>query len=126
MELRYSWWMEDDFYLGYIDEYPQYPTQGESLEDLENGLREIYDWIKDGSLKLKENKGILKTVIRNLFPDTIRCQSTLAWTSADRPGGAGFYSRLLACAMGAVYSLFFTQKRKDAKGAKGEERVVVR
>ena len=22
MELYYSWWMEDDFYLGYIDEYP--------------------------------------------------------------------------------------------------------
>jgi len=54
MELRYSWWMEDDFLLGYIDEYPQYPTQGESLEDLENGLREIYDWIKDGTLKLQE------------------------------------------------------------------------
>ena len=60
METRYSWWKEDDFYLGYIDEYPQYPTQGESLEDLENGLREIYGWIKDGTLKLKEQKGILK------------------------------------------------------------------
>jgi hypothetical protein len=60
MELSYSWWQEDDFYLGYIDEYPQYPTQGESLTDLENGLAEIYGWIKDGSLKLKEQKGILK------------------------------------------------------------------
>jgi len=54
MELNYSWWMEDDFYLGYIDEYPQYPTQGENLNDLENGLKEIYRWIKDGTLKLKE------------------------------------------------------------------------
>jgi predicted RNase H-like HicB family nuclease len=52
--------MEDDFYLGYIDEYPQYPTQGESLDDLEQGLKEIYRWIKDGTLKLKEQKGILK------------------------------------------------------------------
>jgi len=52
MELRYSWWKEDNFYLGYIDEYPQYPTQGESLDDLENGLKEIYNWIKDGTLKL--------------------------------------------------------------------------
>ena len=60
MELYYSWWMEDDFYLGYIDEYPQYPTQGESLADLEDGLREIYEWIKDGTLKIKEQKGILK------------------------------------------------------------------
>jgi len=60
MEMRYSWWKEDDFYLGYIDEYPQYPTQGESLADLENGLKEIYKWIEDGTLKLKEQKGILK------------------------------------------------------------------
>jgi hypothetical protein len=60
MELSYSWWMEDDFYLGYMDNYPQYPTQGESLEDLENGLKEIYGWIKDGTLKTKEHKGIIK------------------------------------------------------------------
>jgi len=51
MEMRYSWWKEDDFYLGYIDEYPQYPTQGESLADLEKGLKEIYRWIEDGTLK---------------------------------------------------------------------------
>jgi predicted RNase H-like HicB family nuclease len=60
MELSYSWWMEDDFYLGYIDTYPQYPTQGESLEDLESGLKEIYSWIKDGTLKIKEQKGTIK------------------------------------------------------------------
>ena len=60
MELRYSWWKDDDFFLGYIDEFPQYPTQDESIEDLENGLREIYGWIKDGTLKIKEQKGILK------------------------------------------------------------------
>ena len=60
MELSYSWWKEDDFYFGYIDEYPQYPTQGESLHDLENGLMEIYGWIKDGTLKIKEQKGIIK------------------------------------------------------------------
>ena len=60
MELSYSWWMDGNFYLGFIDQYPQYPTQGESLEDLENGLREIYEWIKDGTLVIKEQKGILK------------------------------------------------------------------
>lgn len=60
MELSYSWWMEDNTYLGFLDTYPQYPTQGESLEDLENGLREIYGWIKDGTLKIKEQKGTIK------------------------------------------------------------------
>jgi hypothetical protein len=60
MDLSYSWWREDNFCLGYIDDYPQYPTQGEDLADLENGLREIYGWILDGTLKLKEQKGLLK------------------------------------------------------------------
>ena len=64
MELSYSWWMEDNFYLGFIDKYPQYPTQGESLEDLENGLKEIYEWIKDGSLKIK--KFMAKKILKNL------------------------------------------------------------
>ena len=60
MELSYSWWKEDDFYLGYLDKYPQYPTQGESLEDLESGLKEIYGWIIDGTLKIKEQRGTIK------------------------------------------------------------------
>jgi hypothetical protein len=60
MEVSYNYWKDDDFYLGYLCEYPQYPTQGENIEDLENGLREIYGWIKDGTLKIKEKKGVLK------------------------------------------------------------------
>jgi len=60
MDISYSWWQDGDFYLGYIDEFPQYPTQGESLEDLENGLKEIYGWIKDGTLIIKEKKGTIK------------------------------------------------------------------
>ena len=39
---------------------PNILTQGEHLTDLENGLREIYGWINDGTLKIKEQKGILK------------------------------------------------------------------
>jgi predicted RNase H-like HicB family nuclease len=60
MEVPYSYWKDGDFYFGYIDEYPQYPTQGETIEDLEAGLKEIYDWVKDGTLKIKEKKGMLK------------------------------------------------------------------
>ena len=67
MEMQYSWWQEDNFYLGYLDEYPQYPTQGESLIDLENGLQEIYNLIKDGTLKIKEiNEFLTKKIIKNL------------------------------------------------------------
>ena len=60
MELKYSYWQDGDYWLGYIDEYTQYPTQGESIADLEESLREIYSWIKDGTLKIKEKKGLLR------------------------------------------------------------------
>jgi predicted RNase H-like HicB family nuclease len=42
--------MDDGFFVGHLDDYPQYPTQGESREDFENALREIYGWIADGTL----------------------------------------------------------------------------
>ena len=71
MEMQYSWWMEDGFYLGYIDEYPQYPTQGENLTDLENGLKEIYLLIKDGTLKIKEQKGYLKSFNSHLYKSAL-------------------------------------------------------
>jgi hypothetical protein len=60
MELKYSYTQEKKFLVGHLDDYPEYPTQGENIEDLENGLREIYGWIKDGTLDVKERKGILK------------------------------------------------------------------
>jgi predicted RNase H-like HicB family nuclease len=52
--------MDDSFYVGYLDDYPEYPTQGETLEDFENALREIYGWIVDGTLTVKEHKGVLE------------------------------------------------------------------
>jgi len=30
-------------WLGYLDEYPDYMTQGKSLEELKENLKDIYD-----------------------------------------------------------------------------------
>ena len=32
--LRYVYWQEDDAWLGYLRDYPDYWTQGETLDDL--------------------------------------------------------------------------------------------
>jgi len=40
-----TYWQTDDpaaAYLGYLDDYPEYITQGESLADLQARLRDIY------------------------------------------------------------------------------------
>ena len=40
--VRYVHWQENDGWLGYLEEYPDYWTQGDSLEDLLEHLRDLY------------------------------------------------------------------------------------
>ena len=35
-------WEEDGAWLGYLHEYPDYWTQGETLDDLKDHLRDLY------------------------------------------------------------------------------------
>jgi predicted RNase H-like HicB family nuclease len=60
MKLTYTYTMDDGFYVGHLDNYPEFTTQGENLEDFEEALREIYEWIVDGTLEAKERKGVLE------------------------------------------------------------------
>ena len=39
---RYVYWRDGDVWLGYLEEYPDYLTQGETLEELRENLRDIY------------------------------------------------------------------------------------
>jgi hypothetical protein len=43
MKVRYVYWQEEDQWLGYLKEFPDYWTQGESLEDLKEHLRDLHD-----------------------------------------------------------------------------------
>lgn len=35
---------------GYFEEYPEYPTQGESLKELQENLRDIYNQLRSGNI----------------------------------------------------------------------------
>lgn len=37
-------------WLGYIEEYPDYMTQGETLEELQENLRDIYEDLSGGKI----------------------------------------------------------------------------
>lgn len=39
---KYIYWQEQGQWLGYLQEYPDYWTQGESFEDLQAHLRDLY------------------------------------------------------------------------------------
>jgi predicted RNase H-like HicB family nuclease len=43
-------WEEDGGWLGYLLEYPDYWTQGETLEDLEEHLRDLYQDLTSGEI----------------------------------------------------------------------------
>lgn len=42
MTTRYVYWQEDDMWLGYLEEFADYWTQGVSLEDLREHLKGLY------------------------------------------------------------------------------------
>ena len=46
--VRYVYWQDGDTWLGYVEEYPDYQSQGETLEELQENLKDIYHDIADG------------------------------------------------------------------------------
>ena len=41
---------DGNMWLGYLEEYPDYRTQGESLEELKENLKDIYKELTSGSI----------------------------------------------------------------------------
>jgi len=43
MELQYTYWNDGQFFVGFLNDYPEDSTQGVSLAELEEALIEIYE-----------------------------------------------------------------------------------
>ncbi len=48
--LKYRYWQDQSMWLGYLEEYPDYMTQGETLEELQESLRDIYQEMASGAI----------------------------------------------------------------------------
>ena len=48
--IKYVYWQDDDAWLGYLQDYPDYWTQGETLDDLKEHLRDLYTELTSGQL----------------------------------------------------------------------------
>lgn len=48
--VRIIYWEEDGAWLGYLEEYPDYWTQGETLDDLREHLRDLYQDLTSGEI----------------------------------------------------------------------------
>jgi predicted RNase H-like HicB family nuclease len=48
--IKFVYWEEDGAWLGYLQEYPDYWTQGETLDDLKDHLRDLYQDLTSGAV----------------------------------------------------------------------------
>ena len=48
---RYVHWQDGAMWIGYFEEFPDYLTQGETLVDLEENLRELYGDLTGGQIE---------------------------------------------------------------------------
>ena len=47
---RYVHWQDGDMWLGDFEEFPDYMTQGESLAELEDNLRDLHKDLTSGEI----------------------------------------------------------------------------
>ena len=48
---KYIYWQDKDQWLGYLQDYPDYLTQGVSLEELQSNLRDLYRDLTSGEIQ---------------------------------------------------------------------------
>ncbi len=48
--VQYTFWQDGEFFLGYLNEFPEYETQGYSKEELLENLKELFVDIKSGEV----------------------------------------------------------------------------
>ena len=50
MKVRYVYWKEADTWLGHLEEFPDYWTQGDSVDDLEEHLKDLHEDLTSGAI----------------------------------------------------------------------------
>lgn len=47
---KFVYWEEQGMWIGYLEDYPDYRTQGQSLEDLQEHLKDLYKDLTNGAV----------------------------------------------------------------------------
>jgi predicted RNase H-like HicB family nuclease len=50
MKTKFTYYKEDEMWVGWLEEYPDYRTQGESLPELKENLKDIYSELTSGNI----------------------------------------------------------------------------
>ena len=47
---KYIFWQEEEMWIGYLEEFPDYLTQGETQDELVENLKDIYKELMSGNI----------------------------------------------------------------------------
>jgi predicted RNase H-like HicB family nuclease len=56
---KFVYYQEEDMWIGWLEEFPDYRTQGETLEELEENLRDIFMELTSGRIPCVHHVGEL-------------------------------------------------------------------
>lgn len=59
-KLSFTYWKDGEWWLGFLDEFPDHWTQGESLEELKNMLADLYRDMTSGEVPAIRRKAELE------------------------------------------------------------------
>jgi len=48
MKAKFVYWQDTGFWVGYLSEFPDYMTQGETFDELKENLRDLYKDLESG------------------------------------------------------------------------------
>lgn len=48
--IKYTFWQDGSFFIGYLNDYPDYPTQGETKDELIENLKDLLADIESGQI----------------------------------------------------------------------------
>ena len=57
--IKFIYYQENELWVGWLDEYPDYRTQGATLEELKDNLKDIYDDLNSGKIPHVRKSGEL-------------------------------------------------------------------
>lgn len=57
---KYIYWQDNDMWLGYLEEFPDYVTQGVTIEELKENLKDLYKDLTIGAIPNIRKVGELK------------------------------------------------------------------
>jgi len=47
---RFTYYQENTLFIGWLEEFPDYKTQGETLDELKENLKDLYEELNSGRI----------------------------------------------------------------------------